>query len=505
MPLPGRADCCWTADAPRTDFPPYEGSGGAEIAVIGAGIVGLTAAYLLARAGRSVVVLEARRLGRQVTGRSTAKITSQHALIYRYLLDVRGIDHAKHYAEANRSGERLIYDWIRELGIACDFERKDAYTYTCDPSRRTEIEAEAQAARQMGFDADVVETVPLPFPTACALRFRDQAQFNPTQYLVGLAMAVEAAGGRIFENSVATAVNKGKEWRVKTSAGVLDAAQVVMATNYPFAGPIDYDGRARPRYHIAMAFRVPRDKAIEGMYISIDEPTHSLRMGRDQSGPLLVALGGRLQTGHDGDVAQYFRDLEHWVRANLKVGEAAYRWGNEDYDTADRVPFAGQAGKSAEGLYVATGFNGWGISNGTAAATMIADQIRGRPNLWTALYDPCRPASDEFNQGADTQSRMNSIDGIVPGQGGVIVRGKNKFAVRKNPDGTLHALSASCTHKGCVVTWNNAEQTWDCPCHGSIFSADGAVIHGPAVEPLAPAALSDVRIAASPRRARAQR
>jgi Rieske Fe-S protein len=225
------------------------------------------------------------------------------------------------------------------------------------------------------------------------------------------------------------------------------------------------------------------------MFIGIDEPTHSLRMGRDKQGPLLVALGPTFTTGHDGDVAVRFGQLEEWVRHHLPVEEAAWRWVNEDYNTVDRVPYVGVPSAETENFYIATGFNGWGISNGTAAGMLIADRILGRSNPWVPLYDPRRPTPKTFNQGGDTQSRVRALDDILRGQGGVLKVGKEDVAVWKEEDGTLHAFSASCTHKGCLLTWNNADRTWDCPCHGSIFSADGNIIHGPAVTSLAPRAL----------------
>lgn len=451
---------------------------------MGAGIVGLTAAYLLTRAGLSVTVLEARKIGRQVTGRSTAKVTAQHTLIYRYLIEKFSREHAQLYADANRTGVEQVRNWVGELGIDCDFEPKDAYVYTSDPSRREEVEAEAVAARSLGFKAHMLAKAPLPFETVGALQFRDQAQFNPVRYLIGLAAAIAAAGGHIFENTRVTKVDPGRRWRIEAGRTHLEAEHVIIATNFPIAGPVSYDRTTRPRCHIAMAFRMPLGVAIDGMFIGIDRPTHSLRMGRDRDGPLLVVLGPSFQTGHEGNVAQRFRDLEKWVRSNFKTGEAAWHWANEDYDTADRMPFVGAPSqKKSPGLYVATGFNGWGISNGTAAGILMADQIRERPNPWTTLFDPTRRARKDFNKGGDSRSRIGLKD-IRPGEGGVIKLGKGHVAVRKAASGSLHALSASCTHEGCIVTWNNADQTWDCPCHGSIFSADGKVIHGPAVEPL---------------------
>ena len=486
MQLPGKRECCWTATAGVTSYAKLKHSGSTDVAIVGAGIVGLTAAYLLTRAGLSVTVLEARQVGRQVTGRSTANVTAQHTLIYRHLIDTIGIDSAQRYADANRSGVELIRSWVDKLAIDCDFEPKDAYVYTCDSSRRSEIEREAEAARNLGFEADVLAKAPLPFETAGALRFRGQAQFNPVRYLIGLASAIEAAGGRIFENTRVTNVDSGSRWRIEAGRTHLDAERVILATNLPIAGSVPFDRTTRPRCHVAMAFRMASGTAINGMFIGIDKPTHSLRMGRDREGPLLVVLGPSFNTGHDGDVAARFRQLEDWVRSNLPAGDVAWHWANEDYDTADRVPFVGAPSKKEPDLYVATGFNGWGISNGTAAGMLIADQIRGRANPWAPLYDPTRRARKDFNNGGDSQSFVASLKDIQPGEGGVIKLGNSHVAVRKAANGSLHALSASCTHMGCTVTWNNADQTWDCPCHGSIFSADGKVIHGPAVVPLVP-------------------
>jgi glycine/D-amino acid oxidase-like deaminating enzyme/nitrite reductase/ring-hydroxylating ferredoxin subunit len=458
-----------------------------DVLVVGAGIVGLTAALSLVDAGQSVIVLEARQVGRQVTGRSSAKITTQHSLIYRHLIDTFGRDVATAYADANRTAVAEIRTWIQDLGISCDYEPKSAYAYTCDPNRMDDIRREAEAARDLGFDARVLDQAPLPFATAGALEFPDQAQFKPASYLVALAKAVQACGGRLFERSRAMSFECDRGWHVKTDRGTVTAGDVVIATNITVKSPVGYANRTQPRSHVVMAFRPEDPAAVDGMFISIDDPTHSIRTGWDADGPLIITLGPRFNTGQDGDVARRFRDLEEWTRAHLPVREAVWHWCNEDYDTVDRMPYVGQPDpKESPGFYVATGFNGWGISNGTAAGLQIASEIATGSRPWAKLYDPTRPVPEDFHQSGDTQSQVDDLAQIAPGEGGVIARGEEKIAVWRDESGILHGLAASCTHKGCTVTWNNADRTWDCPCYGSIFEADGTVIHGPAREPLPP-------------------
>lgn len=487
--LPGQPESCWIAAAPQTRYPAYEESDQADVAIVGGGIVGLTAAYLLANSGLAVTVLEARRIGRGVTGRSTAKITCQHTLIYAHLARTLGIDKARLYAQANIAAVATIIRLAETLPIECDLERKSAYVYALRNNRRGALEREAVLARRFGIDAGVLDRAPLPFETTSALVFANQAQFNPTKYLVGLAAAVRSSGGRIFENTRVSEIKHQRNgWRCTAGRHRLHARAVISATNLPIGTPINFDQLTQPRCHIAIACHAPAG-TIEGMFIAADAPSHSLRMGRDADGPLLIVLGPKFPTGHEGNVARRFDELMEWVRMNIPAaGEVAWRWVNEDYNAPGRVPFAGQLERKSPGLYVATGFGGWGISNGTAAAMLIADQIRGVSNPWSTVYAPERRVR-KINNGGDSRSIVKSLDAIPAGEGAVIEAGKRKVAVWKSPAGMPHALDAACTHMGCTVTWNNADRTWDCPCHGSMFTCKGDVIHGPATEPMKKARL----------------
>jgi glycine/D-amino acid oxidase-like deaminating enzyme/nitrite reductase/ring-hydroxylating ferredoxin subunit len=488
--LPGKSGSCWTVDLSASRYPSLQASLHAETVVVGAGIVGLTTALRLREQGHEVAVIEALDVGGQVTGRSTAKITTQHRLIYHQLIELRGRELAQQYADANKAGCDLVRSWVEQHAITCDFEDREAYVYTQDPGRRDEIVAEATAAQSLGIDAAILSRAPLPFETAAALRFPGQAQFNPAKYLDGLAKAFVESGGLLFERSRARLIDEASRWRVVTDNGNVHAENVVVATNMTVKSPLGMARRTQPRMHIAMAFRTDDVRLLDGMFISLEEPSRSLRMGRDPDGSLLIVLGPRFNTGQDGDVASRFRELETWVRRHFEVGDTAWRWCNEDYDTSDRIAYVGEPDpEKAPGFYIATGFNAWGISNGTAAGMLIGDLILGRQSRWKALYDPKRSAPDDFHHDGKSQSIVTSVEEIEVGHGGVIEKGAEKIAVCRDSRGELHVLSAKCTHKGCTVTWNNADLTWDCPCHGSIFSADGSVIHGPAKDPLPQATL----------------
>lgn len=489
----------WVATAPSLPFRPLKEELSVDVAIIGGGIVGITAAALLKQAGRTVAVLEARRVGTQVTGGSTAKITSQHRLIYTALSENFGKENARLYAQSNQEAIEKIAQFIDAYQIKCDFSRQAAYAYTQSKDKVAAIEREVEAASELGLPASLVRETSLPFPIEAAICFNQQAQFNPCKYLQPIAQAIAGDGGYVFEETMALDVKEGTPCEIATARGKVQAKDVIVATHMPILDRGGFFSKAYPQAHLALTARLEPTKVPEGMFISIDEPTHSIRTAQDERGPLLIVIGPSFRPGHKSDTAQGYRNLEAFVRAHFPIQSIEYRWMNMDYHSMDGVPYIGKLLPTAKHIYVATGFNGWGITNGTVAAQILSDTILRQPNPWAEFYDATRlklavSAKNFITQNIHTakdfiQDRLASYPArspsdLAPGEGSLIEFQGEKIAAYKDPQGALHLLSPLCTHMGCHVVWNNMEKSWDCSCHGSRFHYDGKVIHGPAVKAL---------------------
>ena len=498
LALSGQAAAFWVATATAADYPALPGDLEVDVAIVGGGIVGLTAAELLKQAGKRVAVIEAGRVGQQVTGRSTAKVTSQHGLICQQLAKNFGEDGARVYAAANQAGIERIASFVQELGIECDFERKAAFVYSRSDEQVADIRAEVEVAKRVGLPAEFVRECSLPFPIAGAIRFDDQGQFHPCRYTAGLAQAVAGGGGQIFEHTRALSIEHGEPCRVSTDRGRVSAREVIVATHMPIGKEGMFFAKAYPYTHPMVAARIDEAKAPDGMFISAGTPTHSIRTARADGATWLVAVGGAYKPGHPDEAAQMFKDLERFVRQELGAGSVEYYWTNEDYNSMDGVPFIGRASSGAPHLFVATGFNAWGITTGTAAGMILPDLIMGRSNPWAELFDatrikPMAGARDFVAENLSTakhllegyaRGRPRSIDEVAPGEATVLKLDGERVAVSKDEHGNVQIVSAVCTHMNCVLGWNPADRTWDCPCHGSRFAADGSVLHGPATSPL---------------------
>jgi glycine/D-amino acid oxidase-like deaminating enzyme/nitrite reductase/ring-hydroxylating ferredoxin subunit len=490
----------WIESTPDTSYPRLEGDIAVDVAVVGGGITGITTALLLKRAGKTVALLEMKRVARGATGYTTAKVTAGHNLIYDALEKRFGADGARTYAHANSAAIEQIRSLAAELAPDCDLETKPNYAYTEKRESVEQIRAEVAAAQRAGLPASFATDSSLPFPIAGAIRLEDQAQFHPRKYLLPLVEQVAGDGSYVFEETRARDVRHGAPCLVQTEGGLVRARHVVLATQLPFEDQGLLFAKAHPQRSYAVAAPIDPGSAPDGMFISVDQPTRSVRTTPHDGGVLLIVGGEGHKTGQASDTRVPYARLEDWGRERFGLDEFPYRWATHDYASVDRVPFAGRLVPWRSDVWVATGYGKWGMTNGTACAMLVTDLILERENPWASLFSPHRArsfASRSFlSENANVAGRFFSdrialpgrerLDALEPGEGAVVRVEGETLAVSHEDDGRLSAVSPRCTHLGCYVSWNRAERTWDCPCHGSRYLPDGTVIQGPAVDDLAP-------------------
>lgn len=484
----------WLGTAQFRQYPAIGQDLEADVVVVGGGLVGLTTALLAQRDGARVVVLEAVRVGSGTSGYTTGKVTSQHGLIYAELVARHGQEKARLYAEANQAGVERVAELAEQCGIDCELTRAPAYVYTRDASQRGKLEDEAAAAVELGLPAEVTTELDLPFEVEAAVRFERQLHFHPGRYLAGLAAAFTAAGGSIFEQSRVVEIEEqhDRSVQLRTGTATVRANQVVIASLLPPGVLGGYFAKTRPVRSYGLACRL-RGDAPQSMAISVDTPTRSTRPWLDPGPGGLIVVGNGHETG-TGDSEEQYRDLEDWTRATFDVESIDYRWSSQDYTTPDRIPYVGRA-PLHHMVWVATGFQKWGLSNGTAAAMILTDLLADRDNAWQPVFDAARIGDpqavaklikDNLEVGKEfIGGRLqNPEEQLAPGTGGIVDLDGDRVGAYRDQAGTLHAVKPTCTHLGCPLHWNSAETSWDCNCHGSRFGVDGAVLNGPAGEPL---------------------
>jgi nitrite reductase/ring-hydroxylating ferredoxin subunit len=367
---------------------------------------------------------------------------------------------------------------------------------------RDTIEAEVDAARAAGLPAHYTEDTPLPYPVAAAVRVDDQAEFHPRRYVLGLADEVEALGGAVFEHTRVVELDDGRRPRVVTESGPsVTADAVIVATLMPIFDRGLFFVRCTAMRSYAIAVRTESHAGIDGMLISADSPTRSIRSSPDPegSGELVLVGGEGHVTGEDSDTRLRYQALIDFAREHLAASDVVHRWSAHDLQPADGLPYVGRFPPSRH-VWTATGFRKWGFTNATAAAVELSARLSGRLPAWGDIFDATRIAPLKSARGIATEAAKDarhlagdrlrspefaSPDDIEPGQGGWTHVDGELVAAARDEDGELHAVSTTCTHMGCRVTWNTAERSWDCPCHGSRFAPDGTVLQGPAVRPLA--------------------
>ncbi len=463
-----------------------------QVCVIGAGIAGVTTAYLLAKAGKRVVVLEDGPIGGGETGRTTAHLSNALDDRYHVLERLHGSEGARIAAASHGAAIDRIEAIVREESIDCDFRRLDGYLFVPPGDSIDVLEAELEAARRAGLvEVTLLPRAPLQsFDTGPCLRFPRQGQFHPLSYLNGLVSAFERMGGRIFGDTHVNGVEAGPPAHVATeSKRTVTADFVVCATNTPVIDWLVI--HSKQAAYRTYAIGAPTAREIPpALFWDTADPYHYVRL----AGDTLIVGGEDHKTGQEDDGADRFARLERWTRDRFPIRAVEFRWSGQVMEPVDGLGYIGRNPGDKSHVFVATGDSGHGMTHGTIAGMLISDLILERPNQWEKLYDPSRKSlkstgeylKENLNvarQYADyvTPGEVRSEDEIRPGHGAVVRHGLRKMAVYRDESGALHRASAVCPHLGCIVHWNSLEQSWDCPCHGSRFGVDGKVLNGPAL------------------------
>ncbi|HEV3008448.1 MAG TPA: FAD-dependent oxidoreductase [Burkholderiales bacterium] len=494
-----RHQAIWAATAAMPQFSPLQENVHVDVCIVGAGISGLTTAYLLARAGRRVAVIDDGPVAGGMTQKTTAHITNQLDDRYSELEKLHGREGARLAADSHSAAIDRIETIVKQEHIDCDFTRLDGYLFLAEGDTRETLERELEAAHRAGLRAvQLLERAPYAsFDSGPCLRFPNQGQFHPLKYLARLAQAIQHEGGRIFTGSHADQIEGGVPAVVHAGRHVATADAVVVATNVPVNDRVAIHTKQAPYMTYVIGGRIPRGSVPQVLSWDTGDPYHYIRTYDDR----LIVGGEDHKTGQASDAPERYARLEAWTRARFPMmGEIEFAWSGQVMETQDGLAFIGRNPMDHDNIYVVTGDSGMGITHGTIAGMLLSDLILGRTNPWEALYDPARvtlrAAGDFARENSNvalqytdwlTGGDVAAVDEIPAGGGAILRRGLEKIAVYRDEEGRVHECLAKCPHLGCVVHWNAAETTWDCPCHGSRFDCYGKVINGPANRDLAPA------------------
>ncbi|MGY0691710.1 FAD-dependent oxidoreductase [Virgibacillus sp. FSP13] len=497
--MPQFPEPCWRDSVNLPTFPKLKESINVDVGIVGGGIVGITAAYLLAKQNMKVALLDAGVLLNGTTGHTTAKITAQHGLIYDEFIQHFGTEKTALYYQACIEAKKLIEENIKEHDISCDYKTEDAYIFTNSNSYLSQLEAEKKAYDQLDIPSELTDNIPLNIPIKSALIMKDQAQFHPLKYLKVLVEEAKKNGVEIYEQTTAVDVEYNKHPAIVTRDGHrVTCRYVIEASHYPFYdGQGFYPTRMYPERAYVIAIKAPQ-KFPGGMYINAESPTRSVRNVNVNGEDLWLIVGENHKTGQGKSTMDHYQALADYAETHFGISEYVYRWSTQDLTTLDKVPYIGPVTEKQDSVLVATGFRKWGMTNGTIAAKIIRDLIVKGESPYEKLYSPSRfqadPAIRKFTStNADVAKHLikgkleytnDNIKDLEPDEATVTRINGQRTGVYKDMDNNLYAVDTTCKHLGCEVNWNSGDRSWDCPCHGSRYSYTGEVIEGPAKESL---------------------
>ncbi|HEY2494570.1 MAG TPA: FAD-dependent oxidoreductase [Paenibacillus sp.] len=499
--LPQYPESLWMASSDLPNFPQLTENITVDVGIVGAGITGITTAYLLSKEGYKVALIDAGKILEGTTGHTTAKVTAQHGLIYDEILNHFGLDKSTQYYRANQEALDWMEKLVHKLKIDCAWQTQDAYLYAESDSSLDKLLKEFDAYEKLRIPGEWTNSIPIPLVVKGAIKLPNQAQFHPLSYLKRLVEEIVKAGGVIFENTtISKKIENERPFTLRTLHGdhQLKCSHVVSTSHFPFS---DGGGFFFSRLYAERSYVVaikPERPFAGGMYLSVDKPNRSLRDASLNGEQVILVGGDSHKTGQGICTYQHYENLEAFGEKLFGIKSIPFRWSTQDLITLDKVPYIGQITSNDQDMYVATGFAKWGMTKGTLAARLISDQIQRKDNPYTELFTPSRfigdPSIKNFVvQNANVAKELvtgkigmvhRKADELGQDEGSVVIHNGRRAGAYKDPEGHLFLVDTTCTHLGCEVEWNEAERSWDCPCHGSRFGYDGRVMEGPAQKPL---------------------
>mgnify|MGYP000932167247 FL=1 len=488
----------WISSTDARDYPQLTEDINTEVAIIGGGMTGILCAHALQKKGIKSIILEAGKIVAGTTAHTTAKITSQHGLIYNKIKNQRGFELAKQYADANESSIGEIKKIAEENHIECDYIEQSAFIYTQSDEKMQKIQDELKTVEEIGIKASYIDEIPFPISIKGGIRFDSQAQFHPRKFLLPLAEKISDSDVHIYERTRAVDLEEGSEYIITTDQGKkITSKKVIISSHYPF---YNKSGMYFSRIYTERAYIVAikaKEKYPGGMYINAEDPSRSLRSQMSDENELIFVVGENHKTGQGDDMVKHYHALIDFADGIFTIEDIPYRWSTQDCMTLDQVPYVGRYKSDTPNLYIATGFEKWGMTNSMAAATILSDMILEIENPWQEVYNPSRQnilgaAKTFIVENADLAKHLikgkisplpENIE-LKPGEGKVFESNEGRTGAFRDDSGNLHLVNTTCTHMDCELNWNSAERSWDCPCHGSRFTCSGSIIEGPAVQPL---------------------